>query len=72
MHYPGSRIVGPEGDNDEAVAWKQNNVATRRVVQLQVQVTWVVGLVVGLLEDGKVVTMEMYLISALDMQSKVR
>ena len=69
MHYPRSGIVGSKGYHGKAIAWKQDDIAARRVVQFQVEVLGIVRLVVGLLEDGEVVAVEVYLIGVLTVRT---
>jgi len=61
VHQPGARVVGAEGDDQEAVAREEGDVAPRRVVELQVQGVGGEAPAFGLLKDDKVVTVEMHL-----------
>ena len=58
VHEPAARVVGLEGDDDEALRGQEDDVAARRVVELQVEEGGVVGLAGHLLEDGEVVAVE--------------
>ena len=59
VHQPGARVVGLEGDDDEAVVGEQDNVAPRRVNERELELCGIVRLIFSLLEDGKVMAVEM-------------
>ena len=56
MDEPCARIVGLEGDDNVAVSRKENDIATRGVVQLEIEAVGEFR-VFYLLEDGEVVAM---------------
>jgi hypothetical protein len=60
MHKPRSWIVSFEGNDHISISWKQNDIASWRIVQLQLQFVGKCG-VFNLLKDGKVVTVQVYL-----------
>lgn len=59
MHEPAARIVGLESDDDEAIGREENDVSAGRVVQVELDFGGVVVLMFLLLEDGKVMAVEM-------------
>jgi hypothetical protein len=61
VHEPVARIIGPERDNDETVPWQENDVASRRVLEIGLVVGFAKWFVLFLLENSKVVSMKMYL-----------
>jgi hypothetical protein len=67
VHQPSAGVVRLEGDNDEPIGRQQHDVTPGRVVQGQVELVRRVCLV-GLLEDGKVVAVEMDLRVAAECQ----
>ena len=60
MHKPRSWIVSFEGNDHISISWKQNDIASWGIVQLQVQFVGKCGFP-NLLKDGKVVTVQVYL-----------
>ena len=60
MHKPRSWIVSFEGNDHISISWKQNDIASWGIVQLQLQFVGKCG-VFNLLKDGKVVTVQVYL-----------
>ena len=58
VHEPGARVVGFESDDDIAAPGHEDDVAAGWVVEFQVEVRSVEFLVVGLLEEGEVVAVE--------------
>lgn len=61
MKSPGTWIVGFEPDNDEAANGEEDDVAARWVVEFGIESS-VAKRFVGLLEEGKVVAVQMHLI----------
>lgn len=61
VHEPVARIIGPERDNDETVPWQENDVASRRVLEIGLVVGFAKWFVLFLLENSKVMSMKMYL-----------
>lgn len=60
MESPGAWVVGFESDNDEATNGEEDDVAARWVIEFGVESRVAISFI-GLLEEGKVVTMEMHL-----------
>lgn len=58
VYEPGAGVVGLEGDDDIAICWEENYVATRWVVQIQRDISGRRG-TGGLVENGKVMAVEM-------------
>jgi hypothetical protein len=58
VHQPDTWIVCLESNHDETAAWEKNDITSWWVVKLQVESTWVVGLVLFLLENCKVMAVE--------------
>lgn len=60
VQQPVARVVRLEGDDDEAVGGQQDDVAAGRVDQIEIKLRRVAGvrLVLGLLENGEVVAVE--------------
>ena len=61
MKSPSTRIVGFESDNDETANGEKDDVAARWVVEFGVESSVTISFV-GLLEEGKVVAVEMHLV----------
>jgi hypothetical protein len=61
MHQPCSWIVSFKGDYHVSISGKQDDIASRRVFQLQAQFVWK-RRVFDLLKDGKVMAMQVDLI----------
>jgi hypothetical protein len=61
VHEPVARIIGLECDNDETVFWQENDVTSRRVLEIGLVVAFGKWFVLLLLENSKVVSMKMYL-----------
>ena len=62
VQEPRAWIVGLEGDDDETALGHQHDVAPRRVEPVDADVLRLERCVLGLLKDGKVVTVEVYLL----------
>jgi hypothetical protein len=60
MHKPRSWIVSFEGNDHKSINWKQNDIASGGIIQLQLQFVGKCG-AFNLLEDSKVVTVQVYL-----------
>jgi hypothetical protein len=54
VHKPAARVVGFEGDDDEAASGQKHNIASRGVVELEIESVDVIVLIFGLLEDGEI------------------
>ena len=61
MKGPGTRVIGFESDDDEAIGGQQDDVTAGRVVEFGVEKSLVPGFI-GLLEEGKIVTVQMHLL----------
>jgi hypothetical protein len=59
MHEPNTWIIGFKGDHDEATYGKEHNISSRWIVEFEVEFAGVVNLVTFLLQDRKVVAVEM-------------
>lgn len=56
VHEPRTWVISLESDDYESIGWEKDNVPTWRIIELQVEILEVETRVVGLLEEGKVVT----------------
>jgi hypothetical protein len=61
VQEPVARIIGPECNDDETVRGQENDVTSRRVLEIGLVVGFVKWFVLFLLENSKVVSMKMYL-----------
>ena len=56
VHEPDSGIVGLEGYDHKAVCGKKDNISTRGILPLQIQVLFRESLIFGLLENGEIMS----------------